>query len=239
MALDLPPQLLLPRGSVLSHASAARFWQLPLPVDHDALVHLTLPMCRGRWAQTLAVVHRRDLAPPDIVKHDGLLITSAMRTLLDLPSLLPLGASVAAADAALRLGLVTRPELLSATGVVMGRGAKAIRSMGRLADASAESPLESEARVLLTLADLAPPETQYTLRDNGLFIARLDFAWPDSRDGLQADGFEFHSEREDYRRDREQDNAFKRLRWNVPRVCWEHVYREPDYVIDLMRSLVA
>lgn len=229
----------LPNGAVLSHASAARLWQLPLPVDYDELVHLTLPMCRGRWAKTAAVVHRRDLTPAEIVEYDGLQVTSPLRTLLDLPALLPLGASVAAADAALRLGLVGRSELVTASGLVMGRGAKAIRLVGRLADSSAESPLESEARVLLTLADLKPEETQYVLTDAGLFVARLDFAWPSSLVGLQADGFEYHSDRASYRNDREQDNAFKRLGWRVPRVCWEHVYRQPDYVIDLVRSLVS
>jgi very-short-patch-repair endonuclease len=232
------PTLWLPRGAVASHTSAARLWGLPLPVGHDELQHLTLPRNRSRWHPTDAVVHRRNLELGEITQVDGRPVTSPLRTLLDLPTVLSLGGSVAAADAALRLGLLSRADLVRVSGLAMGRGARAVRAMGRLADPSADSPLESEVRVLLVLADLAP-RTQFVVRDeNGTFVIRLDFAWPDDLVGLLADGFEYHSERDAYRKDRKQDNELKRLGWYVPRVAWEHVFGEPDYVVDLVGAIL-
>ena len=107
---------------------------MPLPSDLQDVTHVTLPMSRGRWAATSATVHRRDLAPQDIVERDGVRVTSPLRTLLDLPSLLSLSASVAAADAAMRAGLVSRTELRCCCAQATGRGARAIRDLfvGRL-----------------------------------------------------------------------------------------------------------
>ncbi|BEP12983.1 hypothetical protein acdb102_12940 [Acidothermaceae bacterium B102] len=173
-----PDHNCVPQGSVLSHTSAAKLWTLPLPGDVPDVTHVTLPMSRGRWAATSATVHRRDLAPQDIVERDGVHVTSPLRTLLDLPSVLSLSSSVAAADAAMRAGLVSRTELRKVCAHAMGRGARAVRDLGRLADPSADSPMESEARVLLTLADLTPEATQYVVKDGDLFVGRVEFAWP-------------------------------------------------------------
>ncbi|BEP12984.1 hypothetical protein acdb102_12950 [Acidothermaceae bacterium B102] len=55
---------------------------------------------------------------------------------------------------------------------------------------------------------------------------------------LLTDGHAYHSARDALRHDREQDNAFRRAGWTVPRVTWEHVYLQPTYLLDVVRSLL-
>ncbi|HEV3363868.1 MAG TPA: sulfotransferase [Acidimicrobiia bacterium] len=69
----------------------------------------------------------------------------------------------------------------------------------------AEPRSEKEAHVLRVLHSwgLPPPVTQYVIRDeNGRFLAKVDFAWPAWRFGLEYYGDEFHSPRAWARDDR-------------------------------------
>lgn len=223
---------------MISHLSAARLWDLPLPPNSDGSLHVTLPRARGRWAATQATVHRSDLSGADITEHEGVLVTTPLRTLLDLARAVPLAWAVAAVDAALRLGLVSVDELAVATGAAKGRGAAAVRAVGRLCDQRAESPFESVLRVTLTLGGLPPPEPQWVITDDGVFVARVDFAWPRLRIAVEADGFAYHSTREHYRSDRERINRLQQLDWRLLLFSWERLMSDPEGVVDEVRRLV-
>jgi hypothetical protein len=230
------PQLRLPRGAVLSHASAARLWGLPLPYELDEQIHVSLPACRSRWAATPAVVHRRHLPAADCADLAGRALTTPLRTVLDLASVWGLADAVAAADFALHCGRVSSAELQQAALAVHGPGAVQARRLITLVDPAAESPLESAFRVTLAVRGVRPPESQYELRDGGLFVARLDFAWPEDRVAALTDGFGFHADRDSYRRDRELANELERLRWRLLIFTWEQVMFRPDYVIALVEE---
>ena len=139
---------------------------------------------------------------------------------------------MAAADFALHSGLIDSATLRQAAFAVHGPGAVQARRLTAFVDPAAESPLESAFRVTLAVAGVRPPESQYELRDGDLFIARLDFAWPGDRVAALTDGFEFHADRESYRRDRELANELERLRWRLLLFSWEQVTFQPDYVIE-------
>ena len=232
MAAELiVPGLCLPRGAVLSHASAARVWELPLPHNYDESVHITVPRNRSRCAAVGAVVHRRDLPSADRLEVNGHQTTTALRTVLDLASLLPVADAVAAADAALHAGLVDEPELAARVTSVRGIGARECRGMLSLVDAGADSSLESLLRVAMAQAAVPAPVTQYVITSDGVFVARVDFAWPQLRLIVEADGFACHSDREAYRRDRERGNQLQRLGWRVLRFSWEAITLRPDEVV--------
>ena len=226
---------------MLSHDTAAAVWGLPTPHNHQPSVQVTVPMSRSRWLDTTATVHRRDLRGDEQVVVDERCVTSALRTVCDLAQTWSLADAVAAADAALHEGLITSDELAAATLLARGRGARRLRQVGSLADGKAESSLESHLRVLIVLAGLLRPTSQLVICDkDGVFIARVDLAWAHLRLVAEADGFDHHSDREAFRRDRERDSALQRNGWLVLHFSYERIHGDPDGVIaeilDAMRG---
>lgn len=136
------------------------------------------------------------------------------------------------ADSALRKGLVTVEELASAAGRCRGPNAGRARRVIHLTDPKSASVLESLLRVLLTTNGLAPECTQFAVLDeDAQIVAWVDFAYVNARLLVEADGFEFHRDRADYRKDRRRANAYCRLGWRLLRFSWEDVRFDPDYVV--------
>lgn len=232
---------LLGTHSWLSHEVAARLLGIELH-DDDGRCRITVPRNASRRSLTGWTVVRSDVSPLEVVEQDGLRCTDAARTLRDLARVLPLGKAVVAVDSALRQGHVRPDELTLAT--AMGRGAAALRRVAALTDPLSGSVLESLLRVALHEAGLPRPRTQYWVHDErGEQVARVDFCWPEQRLVVEADGFAFHSNRDDYRRDRVRLNELARLGWRVLRFTWEDVTQRPSHVAALvaacLRSSVA
>jgi very-short-patch-repair endonuclease len=98
--------------------------------------------------------------------------------------------------------------------------------------------LESLLRVLLVEAGCAPDDSQVVVRDRqGHFIGRVDL-WYAVGLVVEADGFAFHSERSDYRRDRRLGNALEMLRVRMLRFTWEDVVGDPGYVVATVREVL-
>ena len=226
-------------GAAVSHDSAAVLWGLELA--HAPGQHVTVPRNHGRASHAGVVVHRADLPDPlDLVVRDGVRLTSPLRTVLDCAATLPVQLAVVVADSAVRGGLVQLDDLRAAARAATGRNAGRIRRAVALSDPRCGSVLESLLRVLLVLAGLPPDQSQFVIRDQRRrFVARVDFAYLKVRLIVEADGFEFHRERRDYRADRRKANAFTRAGWWLLRFSWEDVVHDPDYVVDAVRHQVT
>ena len=224
------------RGTA-SHTSAARAWGIEL-VQRDSPVEVTVGRDRSRASWPAAVVHRRDLAPEDVVLVDGLRLTTPLRTVLDLARSLPLEQAVAAADSALRSGLVTLDALLAAARALpTARGLSRVSRVVSLVDPSSGSVLESVCRVLFALAGLPAAHTQFSVRGpGGRILGRVDFAWPEQRLVVETDGFAFHADRRSYRDDRRRTNALVVAGWRVLRFSWEDVLHDPANVVQAVRT---
>jgi hypothetical protein len=225
---------LLGPQAVLSHETAARLHGIPL-LDDDGTQRVTVPRKRHGRGVPGWLVQRADVPEIDVVGRQGLRCTGAVRTLADLTRVLPHPAAVCALDSALRERVVTPPDLLPLHRA-MGRGARAVRSAIAASDPGSGSVLESLLRVLLAQAGLPAPLTQYRVLDHGDEVARVDFCWPAARLVVEADGYAFHSSRDDYRRDRRRMNELERLGWRVLRFSWEDVTQRPDHVVGLVRA---
>jgi very-short-patch-repair endonuclease len=70
-------------------------------------------------------------------------------------------------------------------------------------------------------------------------VARVDFAWPELRIALECDGFEFHSDRATFRRDRRRWTALTRAGWRVIVVTWADVVGDPNYVAGSVAVMLA
>lgn len=221
---------------VVSHDSAALLWDLEMV--HVPASRVTVARDRSRATFPGVEVFRADVGETDV--RQGLRVTSPVRTVLDCARALPLAEAVVIADSALRSGLVTIDELHAAAARTRGDGAPKARRVAALSDPRCGSVLESWLRILLVEAGLVPERTQCTIRDeNGAFVAVVDFAWLRARLIVEADGFEFHRERRDYRKDRRRANSYCRGDWRVLRFSWEDIRFDPDYVIEAVRYELA
>ncbi|WP_454049687.1 hypothetical protein [Cellulomonas sp. Marseille-Q8402] len=177
---------------VFSHESAAAVWGLPL-VGAAGGVHVLGPpgadgRPRGTGTRAGVTRHAAGAGVPVAVR-DGLRVTGALDTVLALARDRDLRRALAAADAALRSGLVTgdglRDEVARRAGA---RGARRMRVVAALADGRVESAGESVSRARIHLDGFAQPALQVPFVRGGSTVARVDFWWRDARVVGEFDG---------------------------------------------------
>lgn len=188
-------------------------------------------------------VHRRNGAPLVVV--DGRRSTAPAWTAVEVARGLGRPRALATLDAALRSGTCDRRELHAAAIEQFGRrGIVHVRELIPLADGRAESPMESEARLVMIDHGLPTPELQFVIDDLSGRRWRVDFAWPEHRLAVEYEGFDFHSSPDDLERDRHKRNALRQLDWTVMGIVANDVRRHPyemasGIAYELRRPLAA
>ncbi|CAN5179130.1 type IV toxin-antitoxin system AbiEi family antitoxin domain-containing protein [soil metagenome] len=181
------------------------------------------------------VVHRREGAP--LMAFRGRSATNPAWTAVEVARGLRRPRALATLDAALRSGTCERTDLLDVAVAQAGRrGIVNVRDLIPLARPGAESPMESEARLVMADAGLPEPVLQYEVIDRDGTLWRLDFAWPGHLVAVEYDGFEWHSSPEDLRRDRQKRAALQELGWRTIYVVSDDVRRRPA---DMVRRIGA
>jgi hypothetical protein len=165
-----------PRTAV-SHESAARLWNLPVPGSAAGPIRLTDP---DRWRRGEGyLMSRAPLRPGEAWRSGPVRLTSAARTLVDCAREWPIEDAVVAMDAALLAERTTPEELVAAAAAARHwPGAAGAVRAAALADGRAESPLETRGRLRILGAGLSAPELQVEIRAGGRLIAVVD-AWFD------------------------------------------------------------
>jgi hypothetical protein len=183
------------------------------------------------------VVHRRDGAPLVMVGERH--ATSPAWTAVEVARSLRRPRALATLDAALRSETCRRGELSRATKQQGGRrGIVAVRELLLHADARAESPMESEARLAMIDGGLPSPELQYEIVDGNGDLRRVDFAWPDYRLAVEYDGLDWHGDPEALRRDRRRQAALMDVGWTVLAIVFDDVrYRAWEFVARIDQHL--
>src|SRR5665648_1005235 len=170
---------------VLSHASAALVWGLPLLAtpDRTHVIGVSNPARNG----TDIVRHVHELPAHHQTVHLGHPVTTLERTVVDCAMTMGPRAGLVLADAALRVG-VDRGDCARVLAGMQGRrGTPAARAILDLADDGAESPGESSARFVLLRAGLPVPQTQVRV-DTHLGTFWSDLGWPEWRLLAEYDG---------------------------------------------------
>lgn len=232
--------LLLGHGAPAVRRTAAVLHGLDMQVEPTAL-ELDVPRGRARAVRTGWDVRSTRRASACLwTPLPGLapvLVTPVVPTVLDCAAELPVAQAVAIADSALRRGRCTLRQLRAGLQARPGLGARAqLHAVLRWVDTSSGSVLESLLRVLLSAAGLVPPCTQLVLRDpcTGR-VQRVDFAWPEQRLVVEADGRRWHDPQDQRDADRGRDNTCARLGWLVLRFTWADVVHRPGQVVDTVR----
>lgn len=176
-------------GSVVSHRSAALLHGIALLAGAPRRPDLTvMPGATGDVAD--ALLHRATLRPEDVIPVDGVPVTSVARTLVDLARCLPLPGALVSMDSALHVALTDLDALRDVREAC--RRWPGIRRLGpvlELADARAESPLETISRLVLRDLNMPRPRLQPSIYDlDGRFLGRVDFYWDEFGVVGEADG---------------------------------------------------
>lgn len=195
-----------------------------------AALHVLNPVGHLLRSAPGLVVHRRDNAPLSMVT--GRQATTPAWTAVEVARELNRPRALATLDAALRSRRCDRRGLQLAAAQQSGRrGIAQVRELLPLVNPLAESPMESEARLVMYDGGLPAPELQYKIRDRDGRSWRVDFAWPDELVAVEYDSFEFHSDIHDFRRDRQKHAALQEIRWTVITLVANDVRRTPQRTV--------
>lgn len=159
---------------------------------------------------------KRDLLPRDHFTVEGLEVTTALRTALDLGCKLSRRDALAALDAFMRLHGITHAEMYAELPrYFRRRGVLQLRQLIPLADPRAESTGESWTRLEILDAGLPVPGIQVWVHDGGRPVYRLDLAYPRHRVAIEYDGREFHESPERREHDRKRREWLRKRGWTV------------------------
>ena len=222
--------------AVASHWTAARVWGL---VQSNSTFHLTVPS--ERRAKKGFVLHFARLHREDVATEAGIPVTSLARTLLDLAPLVDPGRLARLLEAAEKLeddegrkpfDLREFASLLARSSHHPGYGPlrRALR-LYRPELAVLRSNLERDFRALLRASSLPLPSHNVNV---GAY--ELDCYWSEHRFCVELDVFATHGSRRSFETDREREDDLLLAGIEVMRVTDVRLEREPDAVIERLRS---
>lgn len=205
--------------AVLSHASAAtlwgvyRHWREPF--------HVTAPT--GHVHPRIKV-HRARLHPRDRTRQLGIPVTSPARTLLDNARNLTEKALTRAVNDLLRSGYLNRSDLVELL-IRCPRhpGARLLRPFAESGRGATRSGFEDAFQAFTRRYGL--PDALVNTMLHGF---EVDAYFPAERVVVELDGWDFHSSRYSFKRDREQDAALLALGIVTVRITWERLIYAPE-----------
>jgi very-short-patch-repair endonuclease len=229
-------------GSVVSHRAAGVLWGLDGITASG--MEIWVPNNR-RLRTTKLTVHRTDALPRiDRTRREGVPITTAARTLIDLAGVTNEETLEAALEFSLQRRLVGVRLLrrrLDELGGPGRAGAGILREIldRREGSAALESRLEVKVWRLLVRSGLPKPVRQHPVEIEGRRY-RLDFAWPSFRIAVEADGFASHGGRHAFHADRRRMAVLASGGWRVVPVTWDDATARPtEWLAGLCRTLAV
>jgi hypothetical protein len=177
------------------------------------------------------MVHQRIGAP--LRRVEGRLATAPAWTVIEVARTLPRPRALAMLDAALHVGACTTAELRATIAQQKGRrGIVKVRELIGCADGRAESPMESEARLVFLDARLPIPELQYAIVDRYGRVWRVDFAWPEAFLVAEYDSIEWHVGRERMLHDRLKTARLQECGFTTIPMTVDDIRRDPIGLTD-------
>jgi hypothetical protein len=206
--------------ATFSHRTAAALWQLD-GVKFDR-IEMSGPIRQHRveWL----VVHRTGPVPKQMQRiRNGLPLTSPARTLVDLAAVCGEDELEQAMEHAFRRRIASPNEVHHALRRMPTRGKAGTGRVLRLLEqglfsTEMHSELERQALRMFRRFGLPEPVCQYEVVADDLVLGFVDFAWPKAKVIVEAEGFQFHSGREEWESDINRYNAMALKGWTVLRL---------------------
>ena len=225
-------------GTVVSHRSAAGLWDLlpspgPLaPLEIDVTVGATArPRRPGIRARRCV-----DLDPGETGVVVGIPVTTPVRTLQDLATVVGAQELNRAAARAERRNLVQREELAALVARRHGRrGVEVLRvALGEGGPMLTRSEAEERFLAMVGNGRLPVPETNVVVGGH-----EVDFLWRAERLVVEVDGFGFHASRHSFENDRRRDAELTGAGLRVVRITWRQIMREPGATLVRLAQALA
>lgn len=175
--------------------------------------------------------------------------TDPYRTAIEVSAREGFLAGVVTADSALRAnghrgaGDGASELLAMAESLQLQRGVRRVERVAAFANGHSESAGESWTRVVLADLGAEHPELQVDIVDDGLWLARVDFCWPERRIVLEFDGEKKYraplrgaarSAEDIVIEEKKREDRLRAAGWTVLRIVWDDL-REPERLRRLLR----
>ena len=222
----------------VSHRAAAERWGQKR--QQAAPREISSTRERGLRLAGVTVHRSRDLHPDHITTVDGLPVTTAVRTLVDLGQVEPWFVVRDFFEHLIARQTTTVPAAHAALLLHSRRGRSGCGALRRVLDERAlldrptESVLEAAFADLCRRAGLPRASYQYRLRLGGR-ERWVDFAYPDLKIAIEVDGFEHHATVTGFADDRVRGNDLALAGWTVLHFTWAQVIHRPGYVVSVVR----
>jgi very-short-patch-repair endonuclease len=224
-------------SAVLSHRSAGSLWRILPPLS--IAPEVTRPTRSERRSGLR--VHCGVLRSDEITRLDGIPVTSAPRTVLDLAAVSNKRQMEKALNELEVRGItddLSIPDLLER--YPRKRGSAKLRALYREETAVrgiTRKELEEQFAVLLRSTDLPLPRLNADVAVQGRFF-EADCLWADQRLIVELDGRAAHGTHRAFEKDRERDRLLQSEGWYVVRITWRQLRGEaPSVIADLRRML--
>lgn len=183
---------------VLSHLSTLPDWGAPMWGLDLSVVHVTRPDRKTGRREAGVQQHRGRIVDGDVIRRNGVRVTSPERTMIELTTVAGLEPCLVAWNHFLQKKLTTIEKVNSRYRALATGPADSMEHwpdtlttelLLRLADPRIETVGESRTQCLLWKQRLPKPVPQYEVRDaDGNLLGRVDFAWPEHKVFLEFDG---------------------------------------------------
>lgn len=219
-------RLVIPDRGVLCGLTAATIFGANVRRLDDLDVHAGFAKGERIRKRPGLAVCQETLEPTDIMRVDGVQITTPLRTTFDCLRLLRGAERLVVADALTHLGLVDLEGLRRYfAGKRRLRNLRIGEGLLDLVEPLTESPMETRLRVVLLDGGLPKPEAQHEVRTPaGRLVGRLDLAYPEAKLGVEYDGADHWKQR---REDDRRRTAIREQGWEVLVYSADDVYKTP------------
>jgi very-short-patch-repair endonuclease len=198
------------------------------------------------------LAHARPAAPPDILIHRGTIArdeiclrqsidcTTPARTAYDIGRRVPGDTAIIRIDALLNATRCTVQDIERIAGRYPGaRHIRRLRDALDLTDGGAESPKETELRLLLVRDGLPRPVTQIKVVKQGHKRRRIDMGWPQWKIGVEYDGEQHFTNPDDYADDIVRLEFLAAQGWIIVRVSARQLRFDRAGIIGRVRAALV
>lgn len=225
--------------SAASHRCAAALWGLP-----GAPRIIEISTTRACIRAGITVHQTLRAVAPESQRIEGIPVTDAARTLIDLGSSLPRDEVEVLLDHVLHRRITSLSQLNKRLDVLEGPGWRGTKHLRRLLAernpdlAPAASRFETKLYQVLRRNRFELPERQVNILDEAGFIGRVDFAYPARRLILEAQSYEYHGDRTAWLSDVGRRQRLALAHWQVVEVTWHDVTKNEAQFVARFRSFM-
>ncbi|MGZ4484830.1 MAG: DUF559 domain-containing protein [Nocardioidaceae bacterium] len=227
-----------PPDAFASHVTAARVYDLPVPViaEEHVSVFCANDRRRGRGLRS----HLAARSTRVLVVHD-IRVSSPADMFVELASLLGLVDLVIVGDAMVRKEWYSPERLVAFCAASTDPHAGRALEAARLVREGVDSPMETRLRLLLVLAGLPEPKVNLKIRDAlGHVRRRFDLSYPEVKVIVEYDGRQHAEDVAQYDADIYRREELDREGWRIVVVTSKGVYQRPEEtlrrVLDTLRE---